>query len=81
MSRATRDEWPFFISRGEFSMPELVNTGLCLRLPDHRLLRAAARGRQVVRGGRVSASQIVAELINKHRSELLKDAEKDQQCK
>lgn len=52
-------------------MPELVNTGLCLPLPDHRLLREAARGRQRVNGGRVSASRIVSELIEKHRDELV----------
>jgi len=55
---------------------QLVNTGVAIPLALHRLLRAAARGRQAARNGqgRASVSAIVAELIERHRDELESDA-------
>jgi hypothetical protein len=52
-----------------------VNTGIYLSLSTHRLLRAAAQGRQHIRGGRVSVSRIVEEIIDKHSAELRAEAE------
>jgi hypothetical protein len=52
-----------------------VNTGVYLPLATHRLLRAAAQGRQHLHGGRVSVSKIVAEIVEKHSEELRVEAE------
>jgi hypothetical protein len=51
-----------------------VNTGIYLSLSTHRLLRAAAQGRQHLRGGRISVSRIVEEIVDKHSAELQAEA-------
>jgi hypothetical protein len=52
-------------------------TGVCLPREQHALLREAARGRQRANGGRVSVSRIISEMIDAHRGDLAKDAEKN----
>ena len=55
---------------------KLVNTGISLPLTLARLLRDAARGRQAARGGtgRASVSALLAEIVEKHETELQDDA-------
>ena len=58
-------------------MPETrVNTGIYLPVATHRLLRAAAQGRQHTHGGRISVSKIVTEIIDLHSAELQADADR-----
>ncbi len=55
---------------------QLVTCGIALPIDTHRLLRAAARGRQhrACGRGRASVSSLIAELVMRHQSELESDA-------
>jgi hypothetical protein len=53
--------------------------GVALPINQHRLLRAAARGRQHAAGGhgRASVSKLLSELVERHETELQSYAQKD----
>jgi hypothetical protein len=53
--------------------------GVALPINQHRLLRAAARGRQEAAGGRghASVSRLLSELVERHESELQFYADKN----
>jgi hypothetical protein len=61
-------------SKGLKRMAKTVNSGFCIPIEQHKLLRAAARGRQARLGGRCSASALISELIEKYRAALQKEA-------
>ena len=71
---ATTDEtvprWPSHFQG--YSMQKVVNTGIALPAEVHLLLRDAARGVQRAKGGRVSVSALVSELVRRHETELRK---------
>jgi hypothetical protein len=58
---------------------ERVTVGVALPINQHRLLRAAARGRQEAAGGRghASVSRLLSELVERHESELRSYATKN----
>lgn len=51
-------------------MTKLINAGVALPADLHMLLRDAARGVQRRRGGRVSVSALLADLVRRHENEL-----------
>lgn len=54
--------------------PPTITTAIHIPAEVHRLVRAAAFARANKRGGRPSASAIYAELVEKHREELEREA-------
>ncbi len=58
-------------------MSKLVNTGVAIPPDLHLLLRDAARGVQLAKGGRASVSALLAEIVRRHESELRKLASGD----
>jgi len=56
----------------EIHLTKLINTGVALPSDVHFLLREAARGIQQLKGGRVSVSRLLTNLVRRHEDELRK---------